>query len=187
MNIQRRSIEDMSPKEIRLNLYMTQFIIIGVSFVLAYILFENKNDFYNMWKWDPTSIFVIGSGVAGSIVLLDYIAMKVFPESWFDDGGINERMFQGISVLHLLVITFVIGFAEELLFRGILQTHFGLMIASLIFAVLHIRYVMKPFLFCFVCIISFMFGYVFQWTGNLFITIFAHFLIDFIMGLQMRK
>ncbi|MGQ0517318.1 CPBP family glutamic-type intramembrane protease, partial [Bacillus sp. D-CC] len=43
------------------------------------------------------------------------------------------------------------------------------------------------FLFCFVCFISFVFGYVFEWTGNLFITIFAHFLVDFIMGLQLRK
>ncbi|MDM5154109.1 CPBP family intramembrane metalloprotease [Bacillus sp. DX1.1] len=187
MNIQRRSIEDMSPKEIRLNLYVTQLIIIGVGLVLSYILFPNMNEFYDLWKWEPVSILIIGSGVACSIVLLDYIAMHVFPESWFDDGGINDRMFQGISVPRLLLITLVIGAAEEFLFRGVLQTHFGLIIASFIFAILHIRYVLKPFLFCFVCIISFVFGYVFQGTGNLFITIFAHFLVDFIMGLQLRK
>ncbi|MEH6978650.1 CPBP family intramembrane glutamic endopeptidase [Bacillus pseudomycoides] len=187
MNIQRRSIEDIGPKEIRLNLYITQLIIIGVGCASACILFPNRDEFYDMWKWEPVSILIIGSGVAGGVILFDYIAMQVFPESWFDDGGINERMLQGISVIQLLVITFVIGFAEEFLFRGVLQTHFGLVIASLIFAVLHIRYVMKPFLFCFVCIISFVFGYVFQWTGNLFITIFAHFLVDFIMGLQLRK
>ncbi|CEY31555.1 CAAX amino terminal protease self-immunity [Streptococcus pneumoniae] len=113
--------------------------------------------------------------------------MRVFPESWFDDGGINDKMFRGMSVLHLLVITFLIGFAEEFLFRGVVQTHFGIVIASFVFAVLHIRYITKPFLFCFVCFISFVFGYVFEWTGNLFITIFAHFLVDFIMGLQLRK
>ncbi|WP_248490634.1 CPBP family intramembrane glutamic endopeptidase, partial [Staphylococcus aureus] len=71
--------------------------------------------------------------------------------------------------------------------RGVVQTHFGIVIASFVFAVLHIRYIKKPFLFCFVCFISFVFGYVFEWTGNLFITIFAHFLVDFIMGLQLRK
>ena len=88
--------------------------------------------------------------------------------------------------MQLLVITFVIGFAEEFLFRGVVQTHFGIVIASFVFAVLHIRYI-KTVLFCFVCFISFVFGYVFEWTGNLFITIFAHFLVDFIMGLQLRK
>ncbi|HEK9102236.1 CPBP family intramembrane metalloprotease [Bacillus pfraonensis] len=187
MNIQRSSIEDIGPKEIRLNLYITQLIIIGVGCVLAYILFPNRSEFYDLWKWEPISILVIGSVVAGIVVLFDYIAMQVLPESWFDDGGINERMFQGTSVIQLFGITFVIGFAEEFLFRGVLQTHFGLVVASLIFAVLHIRYVKKPFLFCFVCMISFLFGYVFQWTENLFITIFAHFLVDFIMGLQLRK
>lgn len=187
MNIQRRSIEDISPKEIRLNLYITQLIIIGVGCVLAYILFPNRNDFFDLWKWEPISILVIGTLVAGGIVLFDFIAMQVLPESWFDDGGINERMFQGVSIIQLFIITFVIGFAEEFLFRGVLQTYFGLFIASVIFAVLHIRYVRKPFLFCFVCTISFLFGYVFQWTGNLFVTIFAHFLVDFIMGLQLRK
>ncbi|PFE04211.1 CPBP family intramembrane metalloprotease [Bacillus cereus] len=187
MNIQRRSIEDIGPKEIRLNLYITQLIIIGVGCALAYILFPNRNEFYDLWKWEPVSILVIGSVVAGGVVLLDYIAMQILPESWFDDGGINDRMFKGISVIQLFVITFVIGFAEEFLFRGVLQTQFGLVIASVIFAVLHVRYVKKPFLFCFVCMISFVFGYVFQWTGNLFITIFAHFLVDFIMGLQLRR
>ncbi|MFJ8527140.1 CPBP family intramembrane glutamic endopeptidase [Bacillus sp. NPDC094106] len=187
MSIQRRSVEDMSPKEIRLNLYITQLIIISIGCLLAYILFPNQNEFYSLWKWEPISILVIGSGIACGVVLLDYIAMKVLPESWFDDGGINDRMFRGMSVVQLLVVTFVIGFAEEFLFRGVLQTYFGLVIASLIFAILHIRYIMKPFLFCFVCMISFVFGYVFQWTGNLFITIFAHFLVDFIMGLQLRK
>ena len=47
----------------------------------------------------------------------------------------------------ILVITFIIGFAEEFLFRGVVQTHFGIVIASFVFAVLHIRYIKKPFLF----------------------------------------
>ncbi len=107
-------------------------------------------------------------------MLLDYVAMRVFPESWFDDGGINDRMFQGMSVMHLLVITFIIGFAEEFLFRGVVQTHFGIVIASFVFAVLHIR-VYKKSHFCFVSSVSLVlfFGYVFEWTGNLFITIFC--------------
>ncbi|WP_413790520.1 CPBP family intramembrane glutamic endopeptidase [Bacillus thuringiensis] len=187
MNIQRHNVEDMSPQEIRLNLYITQLIIIGIGCLLAYILFQDVKEVFNLWKWEPVSILIIGGLLAIGIVLLDYVAMRVFPESWFDDGGINDKMFRGMSVLHLLVITFVIGFAEEFLFRGVVQAHFGIVIASLVFAVLHIRYITKPFLFCFVCFISFVFGYVFEWTGNLFITIFAHFLVDFIMGLQLRK
>lgn len=187
MDIRKKSIEDMSPKEIRLNLYITQAIVICVGILLAYTFFPSMDIFLNLWSWDFLSIFFIGGGVACSIVLLDYIAMNLFPESWFDDGGINDRMFQGMSVFQVLAVTLLIGTAEEFLFRGVIQTYFGLIFASVIFAVLHIRYITKPFLFCFVLLISIVFGYVFQYTGNLLITIFAHFLVDFIMGLQLRN
>ncbi len=143
MNIQRHNVEDMSPQEIRLNLYITQLIIIGIGCLLAYILFQDVKEVFNLWKWEPVSILIIGGLLAIGIVLLDYVAMRVFPESWFDDGGINDKMFRGMSVLHLLVITFLIGFAEEFLFRGVVQTHFGIVIASFVFAVLHIRYITK--------------------------------------------
>ena len=89
--------------------------------------------------------------------------------------------------MQLLVITFLIGFAEEFLFRGVVQTHFGNCNCELRICSVTYSLYKKPFLFCFVCFISFVFGYVFEWTGNLFITIFAHFLVDFIMGLQLRK
>ncbi|PHA03635.1 CPBP family intramembrane metalloprotease [Bacillus pseudomycoides] len=187
MHIRKVSIEDMSLKEIRLNLYITQAIIICIGIILAYILFPSMDAFLALWKWDFSSIFLIGGGVACIIVLLDYIAMHLFPESWFDDGGINNRMFQGMSVFSVFVVTLLIGIAEEFLFRGVIQTYFGLIFSSVIFAVLHIRYITKPFLFCFVLMISVVFGYVFQCTGNLLITIFAHFLVDFIMGLQLRN
>ncbi|WP_413789196.1 CPBP family intramembrane glutamic endopeptidase [Bacillus yunxiaonensis] len=187
MDIRKKSIEDMSLKEIRLNLYITQAIILCIGALLAYILFPSIDAFLDLWKWDFIPILLIGGGVACMIVLLDYIAMNLLPESWFDDGGINDRMFQGMSVFQVFAVTLLIGIAEEFLFRGVIQTYFGLMFASIIFAVLHIRYITKPFLFCFVLMISSVFGYVFQWTGNLLITIFAHFLVDFIMGLQLRK
>lgn len=187
MDIRKKSIEDMNPKEIRLNLYITQVIVICMGILLAYIFFPSMDTFLSLWNWDFSSIFFIGGGVACMIVLLDYIAMHLFPESWFDDGGINNRMFQGMSVIHVLVVTVLIGTAEEFLFRGVIQTYFGLIFASVVFAILHIRYITKPFLFCFVLLISIVFGYVFQYTGNLLITIFAHFLVDFIMGLQLRN
>lgn len=107
MNIQRRSVEDMSPKEIRLNLYITQLIIISIGCLLAYILFPGKEEFSNLWKWEPFSILFIGGGIACGIVLVDYLAMQILPESWFDDGGINDRMFRGMSVMQLLVVTFL--------------------------------------------------------------------------------
>ncbi|MBO9128273.1 CPBP family intramembrane metalloprotease [Bacillus sp. 165] len=177
----------MTDRELRLNLYITQLILLGISGVLIFLLFDNVRDILHFWKWQPLFILMWGGGAALLIVGIDFLAMKMLPESTFDDGGINERMFQGISVPHLLLLTLFIGFTEELLFRGIIQTQFGIGIASIVFAVLHVRYITKPFLFTFVIIISIGFGLLFEYTNNLFITIFAHFLVDFIMGLYLRK
>jgi membrane protease YdiL (CAAX protease family) len=184
---QRDLIQTMTDKELRLNLYITQLILLSISGILAFLIFDNVKSLLELWKWQPSLILLLGGGTAFLIVGIDFLAMKVLPESWFDDGGINERMFRNISVPHLLFLTLFIGFAEELLFRGIIQTRFGIGIASVIFAVLHVRYITKPFLFSFVMIISIGFGLLFEYTQNLFITIFAHFLVDFIMGLYLRK
>src|SRR5699024_11474282 len=59
----------------------------------------------------------------------------------------------------------------ELLFRGVLQTTFGYIPASVIFALVHVRYLSKPVLLISVLLISFFIGYLFEVTGNLYVTI----------------
>ncbi|MCP8968727.1 CPBP family intramembrane glutamic endopeptidase [Ectobacillus ponti] len=183
----KKTLDEFTDRELRLNLYMTQAIILGVSLILGLILFQSAAEWRRLWRLDWEPVLLLGGGAAVLVVALDYMAMKLLPEAWFDDGGINERMFRGLSIPHLLLLTFIIGFAEELLFRGILQTHLGLWLSSLIFAALHLRYVAKPFLFAFVLSISMLFGWLFAWTDNLLVTVFAHFLVDFIMGLHLRE
>ncbi len=73
-----------------------------------------------------------------------------------------------------------------MLFRGVLQTHIGLWAASLIFAVLHFRYLSKWLLFIMVTAISFLLGLMYEWTGNLFVPMTAHFIIDAVFACQIR-
>ncbi|MFC5772464.1 CPBP family intramembrane glutamic endopeptidase [Ectobacillus antri] len=187
MMTEKKRSRHFTAKELRLNLYITQLLVLLISIILAWLLFDSPQDVLTLFVWDPIRILLIGGGAAICIVMLDYVAMKLFPESWFDDGGINERVFHGIGIIHLACVTLLIGFAEEFLFRGIVQTQFGFWVASLTFAVLHVRYIRKPFLFTFVLVISMFLGCLFELTGNLFITIFAHFLTDFMMGLHLRE
>ncbi|WP_416826763.1 CPBP family intramembrane glutamic endopeptidase [Ectobacillus polymachus] len=179
--------QNMTVRELRLHLLITQAIIITLSVLLSYMLFHDVSKLYSLFVWDPIVILIGGGGIAGCIVLVDLVATKLLPEEWMDDGGINDRIFRGISVPYLFMLTLCIGFSEELLFRGILQTKFGIVASSIIFAVLHVRYLKKPFLFFFVLLISVSFGCLFVYTGNLLVPIFAHFLVDFIMGLHLRK
>ncbi|MEK1830639.1 CPBP family intramembrane glutamic endopeptidase [Priestia megaterium] len=77
--------------------------------------------------------------------------MKCVPEHLYDDGGINERLFANRSVPHLILICIIVACSEEILFRGVIQVQFGLFWASIVFALVHIRYLKKWFLLFRLC------------------------------------
>lgn len=130
-------------------------------------------------------LFGIPAGII--VVLFDLFMMRVTPSSYQDDGGINERIFSSLSYSMIFVVALVVAISEELLFRGVLQTHLGLLWTSIIFAAVHYRYLFNWFLFLNVLVLSFFIGFLFEWTNNLLVTITAHFLIDFILGVLIRK
>jgi uncharacterized protein len=183
---QANLIRNMKPKDLILNLYMTQILLFIISIVLAFFIFSDASEFKQIWTITDIDILVVGGGVGISVILIDFLLMKFLPRDLLDDGGINERIFQSLNIPHIFVLCILISFVEEFLFRGMIQTQFGLLIASLVFALLHIRYLTKWVLFTVVVSLSFVLGYVFQLTGNLWVTIFAHFVIDFVAALKIR-
>lgn len=185
-NRQSELIKQMSDKELVLNVYVTQLLILIVSFILGYFLFDSITDLFALVDWFDKRILYIGGSAGLAVVILDVIMMKILPARLFDDGGINERIFKSLSTIHIFILTAVIAICEELLFRGIIQTHFGLIVASIIFALVHIRYLHNRFLFINIVVLSFLIGVIFLVTGNLLITIFMHFIIDLILGLIIK-
>ncbi|WP_096200993.1 CPBP family intramembrane glutamic endopeptidase [Bacillus sp. FJAT-45350] len=182
MNKQAKLIEQMTDKEILKNLYATQLIMLFLAIGLAVWLFDDVSDFFAMFHWNPYQIFVIGGAVAVAVVIVDLLLLKIFPKDMLDDGGINERVFAKRSVFHIFIIALIVAISEELLFRGVLQSNIGYIPASLLFALIHFRYLSKIVLFIVTIMLSFLLGYIFLLTGNLLVTIFIHFLIDFILG-----
>jgi len=73
-----------------------------------------------------------------------------------------------------------------MLFRGVIQQHTNVWIASLIFALVHYRYLFNPFLFFNVTLLSFLIGLLYEYTANLYVTITAHFIIDFLLGIYIK-
>ncbi|MEH7124344.1 CPBP family intramembrane glutamic endopeptidase [Bacillus sp. JJ1532] len=179
-------IKELSDRELLFHLYLTQFILLAISFILSLILFNRFSDVLNLFKIGDMNILFIGGTAGLAVVLLDVILMKLLPPSLYDDGGLNERVFRNRSVFHIALIAAIVAFCEELLFRGIIQTHVGLVFSSLIFAVVHYRYLFNWFLFLNVVVLSFFIGYIFLITNNLFVTIFTHFIIDFLLGLIIK-
>ncbi|GED01048.1 hypothetical protein BAT02nite_06920 [Bacillus atrophaeus] len=183
---QKDLIDQLSDGDMLKQLYMTQLIVIIVSAVAGLFLFQHANAFFKLWNIRDPRIIWYGVSLAVIVIILDLAVMKWCPPHLYDDGGINKKLFSKRSVPHIIFLTLLIAFTEEILFRGVLQTHIGLWTASLVFAVLHFRYLTKWLLFIMVTAISFLLGLIYEWTDNLFVPVMAHFIIDVVFACQIR-
>lgn len=179
-------IKELSDKQLLLQLYATQVLLLVISAVMGFFLFESKSDFFRIFQWEDSNIIVFGGGVGLAVVALDLFLTKILPSSYYDDGGLNQRIFQTRSVIQIAVIAGLVSLSEELLFRGILQTQFGLLISSSLFALVHFRYLFNWFLFCNITVLSFLIGSIYALTNNLLVTMFMHFIIDFLLGIMIK-
>jgi membrane protease YdiL (CAAX protease family) len=110
-------------------------------------------------------------------------------EQWIRD---KEKSLEGITrylttfssptqlIVALLVIAVIPGIGEEVLFRGILQrnisywtrnVHVGIWLSAILFSAIHIQFLgFVPRM-----LLGALFGYLYVWSGNLWVPIFAHF------------
>ncbi len=179
----RELINGLSDKELSFHLLLTQFLLLAVSFILGVFLFDGFTDFLELFNWNDPLIWQVGTLAGISVVILDLTLMKFLPPSVYDDGGLNERIFRNKNIFQIFIITAFVAVSEEILFRGIIQTHTGLIISSVVFALVHYRYLFNWFLFLNIIFLSFVIGYIYMKTGNLAVTIIMHFIIDFLLGL----
>ncbi len=177
-------VKGLSDKELLMHLYLTQILLLTISFLLGIILFDRISDISTLFKWKDSRVLTIGAAAGLAVVAADLTLMRFLPSSLYDDGGLNERIFRNRSIPHIAVIAALVAFSEELLFRGVIQTHFGLIMSSIIFALVHYRYLFNWFLFFNITFLSFVIGYIYYSTGNLAVTVMMHFVIDFLLGVS---
>ncbi|WHY70288.1 CPBP family intramembrane glutamic endopeptidase [Fictibacillus enclensis] len=176
-------IRQMSDKELRLNIYVSQGVFLAAGTLI--MLFTGFH--LERFRWGVFPVLVLGLGTALLVVLVNLLLHLILPERMLDDGGINERIFRKVPIWHIAFLTAVISFSEEWLFRGAIQPLLGFSLTSLLFAVLHVRYIKKPVLFIAAVLLSFLLGYLYEKTNNLVIPMTAHFFIDFLLGLLISK
>jgi membrane protease YdiL (CAAX protease family) len=175
-------IKEIPDRELLISLYTTQILLLTISFFLGIFLFDSLSAFFDLFHWTDINILLVG-GIAGiGVVIVDLVLMKILPAKYYNDGGLNERMFQRRPLFQIALIAAVVAIGEEILFRGVIQTHLGLILSSLIFAFVHYRYLFNWFLFVNITALSFFIGFIYLQTGNVLVTIFMHFLIDFLLG-----
>jgi uncharacterized protein len=180
-NLQKgKWIDDITPKELVMNVYFSQALFLFIAIVIAF--FFEVTFPWNL-KYPITGTDLILAVATG--LFLPFLSIELkrhLPPHYLDDGGINEKIFSSLSYPHIFVLTGIIAFAEEWLFRGILQSLLGLVITSLVFSMLHVRYIKKPLLFSIVTALSFWLGLLYELTETIWVPFLAHFLIDFISG-----
>jgi len=183
---QAEIIGQLSKKELTFHIIATQIVLLTISIILGIFFIKDISSFFNLFRFD-SSIYVIGIPNGILVVILDLFLMKVLPQSYYDDGGINEKIFQSRSVFEIIGLTLLIAFCEEVLFRGIIQTHFGIIVGSIIFALVHIRYWGHWFLIINIVILSFWIGAVYEFSDHhLLTTITMHFIIDLFLGIAIK-
>lgn len=183
---QAEIIKQMSHKEVRQQLLLSQSIFFLLSIALSFILFDHIFDWFTLFTLDIKQIILYGILTGLALVIVEIILDRVIPQKYMDDGGINEKVFKGQSILHIFIIALVVAISEEFLFRGVIQVTFGYVFASTLFVLVHIRYLKKPFLLVAIIITSFLIGYLFEVTQNLFVPIAFHFIVDFLLGVYIK-
>jgi uncharacterized protein len=178
-------IKGLTDRELLFHLYMTQIILLVITFAAGILLFDQFS-FMRAIDFSDHRILLIGIPAGVAVVIVDILLMKWLPSSYYDDGGLNERIFRNRSILHIAWIAALVAISEELLFRGVIQTKVGLILASLIFAIIHYRYLFNWFLFTNIVLLSFFIGFMYEWSNNLALTMVMHFTIDFLLGLYIK-
>lgn len=183
---QSELIKHISDRDLKKSLILSQLIFLLLSIILSVFLFESLFEWLDYFTLNMNDVVYYGVIPGIIIVAIDLILMYLLPKRYFDDGGINKRVFRNRSIGDIFVLTLIIAISEEFLFRGVIQTTFGYVIASIIFALVHVRYLKKPVLLLSVLLVSFYIGYLFEITGNLLVTITAHFIVNFLLALTIR-
>ncbi|GGK19627.1 CAAX amino protease [Caldalkalibacillus thermarum] len=183
----RDMLEQMDNRTLYLNLVLTQGILLVAGLILYHFFLRRKVFLTDLFHTERLLFAVAaGLGFAAIVLLIDFVLMRFVPKSYFDDGGVNERLFRDVNVWQIALIAVGVALVEEWLFRAVLQNLLGWFWASLMFALIHFRYFNQWLYALLVIVISFGFGGLYEWTGSFWAVFTAHFAIDFTLGVMLR-
>lgn len=178
------SIDEMDDRFLLINLYVTQFIVLLLGVIIMLFQKPSLSAMFSIkgGYW----ILLWGAAYAAAVLIVDILISRWVPPEVTDDGGINDMLFKNRPLWHIAVMSFIVAFCEELLFRGAVQAAWGPYWTSILFAAIHIRYLQHWLMTGLVFGISYGLGWIYIQSGSLWAPIAAHFVIDFVMGCIIR-
>ncbi|MGV3488950.1 MAG: CPBP family intramembrane glutamic endopeptidase [Tuberibacillus sp.] len=180
------NLDQLSDRDIIKNFYYSQGLLFFIACVCFVIFRNNLPGLSTLFSFSFFDFFVLGVGSGVMIALIEWVIDHLVPESWFDDGGINKRIFKAFTYAQVIVAMLVVALVEEFLFRGIIQSAFGWAVASLLFGFIHVRYIKKPLMLIVALGLGFYLGWLYMAAESLIPPITAHFFIDVILGFVLK-
>ncbi len=139
---------------------------------------------------DPTKDIAIG--IIGTVLPFAFFLFSLSPRADKINALVTLKkivlsevrtIFQNCTLNDLIVISLLAGIGEEFLFRGVIQIKFGIVIASIIFGLLHF---VSPAYAVVTTVMGFYLGVVFQLSGGLLAPVIIHFLYDLAALIYLR-
>nr|WP_249178886.1 MULTISPECIES: CPBP family intramembrane glutamic endopeptidase [unclassified Brevibacillus] len=166
-------------------MWLTQFIVLAVAAIGSLWVHGWKGTLL-LFALPTLPELARAGAVALAVVLASILMDRYLPRRWQDDGDINERIFRGLPFGTTALLCAVIGIGEEWLFRGVLLPLIGNGWTSLVFTLVHVRYLQKPLLVASVYGTSWLLGWLFESGGQLVTPILAHMAIDLLLALYIQ-
>lgn len=183
IKIKKADPQQLTDKLLLINLYITQGLTLFIG--LIWILLQKRNPIHILNFPDSVHFVYWGLGLAVIMLAVDFLLTHIVPEDSMDDGGstsycsANGRC--GILWLFQRWLR-----CEELLFRGAIQHSLGPYWTSILFAVIHVRYLRHWIPTGWVFLSSYGLGLIYIHSGSLWAPILCHFLIDLFSGMVIR-
>ncbi|ERI10080.1 CPBP family intramembrane glutamic endopeptidase [Aneurinibacillus aneurinilyticus] len=179
----------LDSRTLALNVYISQAILFAFGVAGLYFFYILPGTGWHARFLAPNwiEVLVYGTLVALLVIVIEIILIIWLPPETFDDGGLNELLFRDLPIWHIALVCLVVAVTEEFLFRAVIQPGLGLWWTSVLFALVHVRYLKKWVMTVVVFCISLLFGWLFDRTGSVWSVVWAHFLVDFILGCFVKK
>ncbi|WP_072916451.1 CPBP family intramembrane glutamic endopeptidase [Desulforamulus aeronauticus] len=162
--------------------YLSQLIILLCGLAALWFFYVRQGTtwqaIYQMDKF--WLVFGYGSLTAAVLVVMQVLLVTLVPPRFLMDDGTN-RVLYTFSYPNILLLMGFGAFAEETLFRAALQPKLGIFLTSVLFALIHTRYVKKWVLLLVTLIMSSVLGWLYDKTQIIWTPIWAHFLINVTM------
>ena len=168
-----------SNKNLFPNICIIQFVVLIIAIIWGYF---GKIFWWNTIKFDISlvnSIYIVIGLLFFNAIF--YIFRNQLKFMHYDRliKSVYIPIFGKFNIWQCIFLSIISGFCEEALFRGVMSVAWGMIISSVVFGLLHLGDKKLIFSGIWIAIIGFCFAYIYKITGNLAISIVAHFLNNF--------